>query len=134
MEKKVPKSTSKDSSLAKTKYEKKFEKKIQFRVTTKELLKLDAKRGDLSLGEYAKKTALQSRIVLKKSSQHDIEVIKKLLTELKMIGNNLNQIARNSNIDLIKEGTDQQETLQNLEKTLPAYNLILDSLLAQLRK
>lgn len=118
--------SKKDYAKAKDNYERKFQKKIQFRVNQSELHKIQSKKGTLSDSQYAKIATLKSKISVKNTSNYDIEILKKLLKEMGMIGNNLNQIARNSNIEKFKQGGSQHETLEKLDKILPLFNQVLD--------
>lgn len=119
----------KDYSESKSNYEKKFAKKIQFRVTTKELKQIEAKSGALSLSEYAKKSTLNSKISVNIKSVEEVKALNSLIKELKMIGNNVNQIARNSNIEAIKENGNPDEMMLELNKILPLYRQILIDLM-----
>ena len=115
----------KDYSENKKAYETRF-KKVTLRFTEKEHQQILKKKGDLSLTEYIKFTVLSTRKSVFGYSEQDKMFFKSTAKELSLIGNNINQIARNTNIETIKQGGNPNETAKELDRLLPLlYQLIL---------
>ncbi|NQZ78550.1 MAG: plasmid mobilization relaxosome protein MobC [Ekhidna sp.] len=117
----------KDYSENKKAYETRF-KKVTLRFTEKEHQQILKKKGDLSLTEYIKFTVLSTRKSVFGYSEQDKMFFKSTAKELSLIGNNINQIARNTNIETIKQGGNPNETAKELDRLLPLlYQLILET-------
>ena len=84
---------------------------IPFRVTEKELKEIDRKaaKARLNRTEYLIACALGKEITL-------VEDLKPLLTEMRRIGNNLNQLTKLANLGKISEVylTETKEVLDNI--------------------
>ena len=91
---------------------------IPFRVTGKELEAIDkkAEKAKMNRTEYLITAATNKRITL-------IEDIKPLLTELRRIGNNLNQITKLANMGKV-DTIDLTETSEALTETYQAVYLL----------
>ena len=89
----------------------KRDKRITIRGTPEEKAKIEekAKEAGLSRNEYMLKSALEKDI----TSLDNLESINNLRLELKRIGNNLNQIARNLNEN---NTLDQEEKILLIEE------------------
>ena len=83
----------------------KRERQIKFFVTEKELemIKQKVEKSKLSQSDYIRKVALKKDIIV-------IEGLKELTTELKRIGNNLNQLTR-----LAHEGKFNSQEIQDID-------------------
>lgn len=91
---------------------------VPFRVTEKELEAIDkkAEKAKMNRTEYLITAATNKRITL-------IEDIKPLLTELRRIGNNLNQITKLANMGKV-DAINLTETSEALAETYQAVYLL----------
>ena len=91
---------------------------VPFRVTEKELEAIDkkAEKAKMNRTEYLITVATNKRITL-------IEDIKPLLTELRRIGNNLNQITKLANMGKV-DAINLTETSEALTETYQAVYLL----------
>ena len=91
---------------------------VPFRVTEKELEAIDkkAEKAKMNRTEYLITAATTKRITL-------IEDIKPLLTELRRIGNNLNQITKLANMGKV-DAINLTETSEALTETYQAVYLL----------
>ena len=82
------------------------DKKINIRLTEKEksIIEVKAKKLNMTLTKFIVSSCLKDKIVI-------VNGLDKVDSELRRIGNNINQIAHNTNITKNVNDTDMRETL-----------------------
>lgn len=105
--------------MSEKKYPSQKQKQVSFRLTDKELAKVQAlaTSANMTLAEYAKHATLRMKV---QAAAAPPEMMGDIFGELGHIGSNLNQLARRTN-----ESGDAP-TIAELDKILEAYNAIFD--------
>lgn len=105
--------------MGEKKYPSQQQKQVSFRLTDKELVKVQAlaTSANMTLAEYAKHATLRMKV---QAAAAPPEMMGNIFGELGHIGGNLNQLARRVN-----EGGENPSSVE-LDKILQAFNAIFD--------
>lgn len=87
---------------------KEYETHIRLNIKEKEQISLKAKKANMTLSKYMIESSLKATIIVPKDNSEYI-------TELRRIGNNINQIAKKVNQGIVKE-IDFRDTNKELRK------------------
>lgn len=116
------------------KYEDSFAYKGTFRLKKDELDKLNAKRGNMSLAEYCINAALKKKEKPSQLSSLSAARLSEMRTELGRLGNNINQIARQANIERINKSSNPSDIVDQVNLTFPMLRKVLLTILNELKK
>jgi len=134
MNKKQDEISSQKRELSRKQYEEKYSYRCSIRLSKIELDSINSKRRSESLPRYLINAALKRKVPKQKASGLSAAILSELATEVGRIGNNMNQLARLSNIERINKSTNTSHIEEELSRIRPIFFETLTKILSELEK